>query len=68
MTLKEFDDKALDLHARLQKLSEPHPNGIECPECKSELWDSNPAVSLSSSPLRNSIHCPECGYTGYRLS
>jgi C4-type Zn-finger protein len=46
----------------------PCLNGIECPDCKSELWDTNPSVSLSTHPAKKQTHCENCKYTGYRLA
>ena len=43
----------------------PVKNGIECPECGDELYDTNPSVVLTSNPPQYSIHC-DCGYRGYR--
>jgi hypothetical protein len=45
----------------------PQKNGIECPKCKNEMWDSNPMVTLTSHPAQKNIHC-DCGYSGYRLA
>lgn len=46
--------------------SEPRLNGIRCPECKFELYDSDPSSVLTSYPPKKAIHCDNCGYTGYR--
>ena len=48
--------------------TEAHPNGIECPECGKELWDSYPLVTLTSDPPQKNIHCIECDYRGFRLA
>ena len=45
----------------------PRPNGIACPECGEELWDSNPASVLASYPPKLNVHCLACGYRGYRV-
>lgn len=47
--------------------SEPRSNNIECPECGKELWDTSPALLLTSSPGQYNVHCPSCGYAGYRI-
>jgi hypothetical protein len=47
--------------------NKPKKNGIECPKCGEELWDSNPMVTLTSHPAQKNIHC-DCGYSGYRLA
>ncbi len=43
-------------------------NGIACPECGSELIDSNPDMTLTSSPPKKSVHCGSCSFMGYRLA
>lgn len=46
----------------------PMRNGIACPECESELMDSNPSVTLTSHPPQKNTKCSVCEYTGYRLA
>ncbi len=46
----------------------PHPNGIACPECGKELWDTSPDLTLTSHPPQKNVHCPECRYAGYRIA
>ena len=46
---------------------QPERNGIGCPECGEELWDSNPMMTLTSNPPKKNVHC-DCGYTGYRIA
>ena len=62
--------KTLEEHNAEQEfykaLSKPKQNGIACPKCGAELWDSS-AMILFSVPPRKDVHCPECDYTGYRL-
>lgn len=64
-TLEEFNQKR---HDEFTAEDTPHPNGIECPKCKKELWDSDPRATLTSAPPQKSVHCPACGYRGYRLA
>ena len=47
--------------------SVPIKNGIKCPECGEELWDTKPNVTLTSMPVQKNIHC-DCGYKGYRIA
>lgn len=47
-------------------LSKPIKNGYECPNCKSELFDTNPMVILTSNPPQKTVHCEKCAYRGYR--
>jgi DNA-directed RNA polymerase subunit RPC12/RpoP len=67
-TLEQWnkDRRAAYKTARMLKL--PHANGIECPKCGGELWDSDPCVTLASNPPQKNVHCPECGHRGYRLA
>jgi hypothetical protein len=46
----------------------PRPNGIACPGCGSELVDSSPCLTLTSSPPQKNTRCDSCGYTGYRIA
>ncbi len=44
----------------------PVLNGIECPQCGEELYDSTPNTILASHPPQKNVHCHNCGYKGYR--
>ncbi len=67
-TLKDHNDERLRHYEELRHINDVRPNGIECPECKAELWDSEPAMTLTSNPPKKTIHCPACGYRGYRIA
>ena len=67
-TLEEFNNKKRKDFEEMQVFCQPHPNGIECPECGEELWDSDPMTTLTSNPPQKNIYCPACGYKGYRLA
>ena len=67
-TLDEHNKERMEAHDALRKKQEPHANGIACPKCGEELWDSNPMMTLTSSPPKKDVHCPKCGYRGYRLA
>jgi hypothetical protein len=41
-------------------------NGIACPNCGAELFDSNIFVKLSSYPPQYRTHCESCDYEGTR--
>ena len=66
--------KTLDEHnARLNRWlnsNAPHPNGIACPKCGEELYDSDPMTMLASDPPQKNIAClrPNCGYIGFRIA
>jgi DNA-directed RNA polymerase subunit RPC12/RpoP len=66
INLKEFNEQRHRDWGRLND-SELRPNGIACPECGSELMDSNPMLMLASNPPQLNIHCPKCNYKGYRI-
>ena len=42
------------------------PNGIECPRCKSEMFDTD-GRNVGSGPPQTRIHCKKCGYQGTRV-
>jgi hypothetical protein len=43
----------------------PRLNGLACPKCGRELYDSNGMV-LTSNPPQKQVHC-NCGFVGYKL-
>lgn len=45
----------------------PCRNGIACPRCSAELWDSSPMLSLTSFPSQKNVHCDACGFRGFRV-
>ena len=63
--LEEHNKEAMRIHHALNDNS-PRRNGISCPECGLELWDSCPMVTLTSNPPQKNVHC-DCGYRGYRV-
>ena len=65
-SLNEANAEAWRRHEDQVNAMRPHPNGIACPECGEELWDSNPSIALTSNPPQKNIHCPKCLYVGYR--
>lgn len=67
-TLDEHNDAARKAHKVLDEMNKPHPNGIACPVCETELWDSDPMMTLTSNPPQKNIHCLACGYRGYRIA
>ena len=46
----------------------PVKNGIQCPVCKDELYDTNPMTTLLSDPPQKNIHCANCDWYGYRIA
>ena len=67
-TLDQYNGERLKVFSAINALNSPHPNGIACPKCGSELWDSNPMQTLTSNPPQKNVHCSNCEYTGYRLA
>ncbi len=45
----------------------PVKNGIACPDCGEELFDTNPMLTLTTHPAQKKVHCT-CGYSGYRIA
>ena len=43
-------------------------NGIACPECGNELFDSSPSMELTSYPPQKRVACVNCKFTGTRVS
>lgn len=64
-TLEEFNEVRRELWTRELH---PCPNGILCPRCEDELWDTEPAVTLTTNPPQKYVHCPECGWRGTRVA
>jgi C4-type Zn-finger protein len=46
----------------------PRLNGIACPKCGEELYDSNPMITLTSIPAQKNVHCSKCEHVGYRVA
>ena len=67
-TLAEHNAERRADHDALRRAQEPHANGLACPQCGKELWDSNPMMTLTSNPPQKHVHCPACQYRGYRLA
>ena len=67
-TLDQHNSERLESLQRQQDARQPHPNGIACPKCGKELWDSSPMITLTSSPCKKNVHCPDCDHVGYRLA
>lgn len=66
-TLEEHNAMRFALHAELNS-NKPRRNGIACPNCHAELFDSDPRVTLTSWPPQKAVHCDQCGHKGYRIA
>ena len=62
--------KLISLEEHNKRATQPNEtggNGIACPNCGSELFDSNNSIVLTSYPLQYGIFCKQCDYKGTRL-
>ena len=66
--LKSLEEFNAEKHATQLAAAAACPNGISCPECGKELWDTTPMLTLTTYPPQVNIHCPACDYSGYRLA
>jgi len=64
--LDEYNTQQNNLYFVLNS-NEPQLNGIACPKCGEELYDSNPMMTLASIPPKKGVHCSKCDYVGYRI-
>jgi len=65
--LDEYNTEQNKWHWKLNS-NEPILNGIACPKCGEELYDSNPMMTLTSMPPKKNVHCSKCDYVGYRIA
>jgi hypothetical protein len=49
-----------------QLRTNPHWNGIACPECGKEMYDINPNMVFTMDPPMMSVGC-SCGFVGTRF-
>jgi DNA-directed RNA polymerase subunit RPC12/RpoP len=63
-TLKNHNDRR---RAIANDWRNPRRNGIACPQCGAELFDSTPGVCLTSLPAQTYVHCEACDYRGMRV-
>ena len=64
-TLAENNGEAFSRNHAMS-INEPELNGIACPKCGEELYDSNPNTILTSNPPQKNVHCSKCDHIGYR--
>lgn len=65
MGLKSLDDSNEEAFER-QLIGAPVKNGIACPRCGAELYDTNPDRTLTTYPPQRNTNCGSCPYTGTR--
>ena len=63
-TLEDFNSEMFDIYNEQNYY--PKLNGIECPDCKSELMDADD-ILLTSYPPKKRVICSNCNYRGYRI-
>ena len=67
--LKQLDEHNAERRAFYEALRNPRKgNGIACPKCGAELFDSDTNMTLSISPPQKSVHCTACEFHGYRVA
>lgn len=66
-SLEKHNAEARERHSVMNDNS-PRLNGIACPECGAELYDTNPNITLTSWPGQKNVHCGQCEYVGYRVA
>lgn len=65
--LSEFNAERSKQHRKMNDNS-PRLNGLACPECGEELYDSAPMITLTSFPPQKDVHCASCDFKGYRIA
>lgn len=70
LTLAEHDAARMQQSTFGRDARQPQPNGIACPQCGAELFDSRPNEILTSGIGRKQIACyaQGCGYTWTRIA
>ncbi len=64
-TLEENNAEAFS--SSVDYFGKPSLNGVACPDCGEELYDSQPNVTLTTYPAQKTTMCKKCGYSGYRF-
>ena len=54
-TLAEHNAEMAALGQNTLDAMKPHPNGIACPKCNKELWDTDPGSILATWPRGQKI-------------
>lgn len=61
--LISLDDHNMLASEAYRVLGMARPNGIACPSCGNELFDTSPSITLPTAPPSKHIHC-SCGFKG----
>lgn len=62
--MKTLQEHNAEIFRRLQPRKTG--NGIACPNCGKELFDSDNSMALTTNPIQYLIHCESCDYKGTR--
>lgn len=65
-TLADHNKERWNTHVASMS-STPVKNGIECPNCRAELFDSDPMSTLTVCPPQKKVHCEACSFSSTRL-
>ncbi len=71
ITLKEHNRRRNEIYEwHDYEMRQGRRNGISCPKCGTELFDTQPSMTLTSNPPQKYIGCRArgCDYTGYRIA
>jgi len=68
MALRSLKEANNEARKRYSTYRLPRLNGIACPDCGTELIDTNPGQVLTSSSPLMVVHCPKCKYQGSRVA
>lgn len=63
ISLEDWDSQQREVY---QNINQPSKNGIACPECGKELFDTNNGIAYPTYPMQYPIHC-KCGWMGTRI-
>lgn len=66
-TLTEYNKEKENIYKELYNFTKPKKNGIACPNCGDELYDSEPYLITASIPPKTKVECKKCGYKDYRI-
>ena len=66
MTLKTLEEFNHEMLKEYYPAEDKNKNGIACPKCGEELYDTDGVVLLLYPPQKK-IHCAKCDYEGRRV-
>lgn len=64
--LKTLEQHNTERREAIAERRKPKRNGIACPKCGAELWDTYPQEALMSNPPQKAINC-DCGFHGFAV-